>query len=204
MVLVKDRVGPLASRPNRGEYIGAVYTALDTHTDYFWNGANWVVVGRFDPLYKYAAEMKSNGTDVPESAQDAGITRWSLADAATQRVKWTWAIPNGWDGIAVRWGWDNEGAGAGNVNFTFAYRFIFFGEGDVDAGAMTSIVVPPIAAAGQFDFNYALPAETANIATPAGAFGDKPTMVCSLSRDGAADTLNNAIAIQFATATRTA
>lgn len=203
MTLVKDRVGPIASRPNRGEYIGATYTALDQHTDYMWNGANWVAVGRFDPLYAYHNDMVSNGTDVPESAQDVGIPRWSLADAATQRVKWVWAIPNSWDGIAVRWAWDNETAGVGNVNFTFSYRFIYFGEGDVDAGAMTNIVVPPIAAAGQFDFNYALPTETSNIATPSGGFGDKPTMVCVLSRDGTADTLNAAIAIQFATATRT-
>lgn len=206
MAIIKDLVGTLANRPNRGERIGDTYSALDAHTDYVWNGATWLAVGRIEPLYAYRQDMVSNGTDVPESAQDVGISRWSLADAATQRVKWTWAIPNAWDALTIRYLWDNESAGAGNVVWQFSYRFLYFGEGDVDAGAMTNIAVGALAASGQFDLNYALPASLENIATPSGAFGDKPTMVCSLSRLGSdgADTLAGAVAVGMATATRAA
>lgn len=159
-----------------------------------------------DALYAFAADFSSSGTEVPESAQDVGVHRWSLADAATQRVKWSWAIPVGWNNVAVRWGWDNESAGAGNVVFQFAYKLLNLGEGDIDAGAVTTIAVPAVAAAGQFDLNYSTPTETANIAVPAGGLGDKPFMQCALSRLGSDgnDTLAGAVAVFVTTATRVA
>lgn len=157
-----------------------------------------------DALYAYAADMQSNGTLVPESAQDVGVPRWSLADAATQRVKWLWAIPVGWSSIAVRFGWDNESAASGNVVFQFAYRQIYLGETDVDGGAVTTVAIPAITALAQNRFLYSTPTEIANISTPNGGLGDKPFIQCSLARLGADgnDTLAGAAAVFVATATR--
>jgi hypothetical protein len=167
-------------------------------------GTGNVVTTPHDALYAYHNDMVSSGTDVPESAQDVGFPRWSLADAATQRVKWAWAIPVGWNSIAVRWGWDNESAGAGNVVWQLSHRQVVLGEVDVDAGAMTDIAVGPLTAGGQFDLAYATPASTSAIAIVNGGFGDKPTVLFSLSRLGAdgADTLAGAAAVMFTTATR--
>jgi hypothetical protein len=167
-------------------------------------GTGNTVLTPHDALYAYAPDMRSNGTDVPESAQDVGVPRWSLADAATQRVKWLWAIPVGWSGVAVRFGWGNESANSGNVVWQFSYRLIYLGEGDIDAGATTDIAVGAITALGQYDFNYSTPASLANISTASGGLGDKPFMQCSLSRLGgdAADTLSGAVAVFVTTATR--
>jgi hypothetical protein len=165
---------------------------------------NTVFTGH-DALYAWPNDMQSNGTLVPASATDAGLPRWSLADAATQRVKWTWAIPVGWNSIAVRWGWDNESAGAGNVKFQFSYRHIYaFQELDVNAGSVTDITIPAITALGQYDSAYSTPTETAAIATPSGGLGDKPFMQCSLTRLGSdgTDNLGGAAAVYVATATR--
>lgn len=167
-------------------------------------GTGNIVKTPHDALYAFAPDFSSNGTEVPESAQDVGVHRWSLADAATQRVKWTWAVPVGWSTIAVRFGWCNESAASGNVVFQLAYRQIFLGETDIDAGAVTTVAIPAITAAGQFAFNYSTPAATAAIATPSGGFGDKPFIQCALSRLGADgnDTLAGAVAVFVTTATR--
>ena len=159
-----------------------------------------------DALYVYAATMKSNGTEVPESAQDVGLPRWSLADGATQRVKWVFEIPAEWDQVAVRFGWNKENTGSGNVNWSFAYRLVYpFVADNVDAGAVTTVSLGSIAVPStQFAFQYEIPAAISAIATADGAFGSKPFMLCSLSRDGAADTYAGAVAVSLATLTRTA
>lgn len=184
--------------------LGAPTTPMILRTSLELQGTGSVITTPHDALYAFHNDMVSSGTDVPESAQDLGLPRWSLPDAATNRVKWVWAIPVGWNTIAVRWGWDNESASAGNVTWQLSYRQIVLGEGDVDAGVMTDIAVGPLAATGQFDFNYATPASTAAIAVPAGGLGDKPTVQFSLSRLGAdgADTLAAAVGVLLATATR--
>lgn len=168
-------------------------------------GTGNVITTPHDALYAYPTDMLSNGTLVPESAQDVGVPRWSLADAATQRVKWSWAIPVGWNTIAIRWGYDNEVGGAGNIVWQLSYQQVVFGTANIDVGAVTDIAVGPIAASAvQYTFNYALPTSTASIAVPAGGLGDKPVIMCSLSRLGAdgADTLAGAAAVTLATATR--
>lgn len=198
MGIVDGVVGPLSQRPNRGERIGDRYLAINNQVDYVWNGAAWIGVGSINQLNNFATDLQSNGTLVPENAQDVGFPRWSLADAATQRVKWAVQIPPHWDAVGLSWVWDNEAAGAGNVVWQFAYRLLYFGEGDVDAGAMTTIAIGPIAAANQFDLSISGPSPVAAIPTPSGAlFGEKPFMVCSLSRLGAdgADSLVGAVAV---------
>lgn len=154
-----------------------------------------------DALYAFPANMQHNGTLISGSAADTGCPRITLADAATQRVKFMWEVPVDNDALAIRWAWTNESASSGNVKFQFAYKLIYIGEGNVD-GAVTTITVPAIAAAGQFDFNYSLPTETASIATP-DVFG-KPFLLGSLSRLGAdaTDTLAAGISIIAVTATR--
>jgi hypothetical protein len=159
-----------------------------------------------DALYAYAVDMQHNGTLVPESAQDVGFPRISLADAATQRVKWAWAIPAAWNSVAVRFGWCKEAAGSGNVKWQFAYRLVypFTGE-DVDASAVTTVDLGAIAVSGTtFGLQYEIPAAIQALATADGAFGSKPFLLCSLSRLGADGTDNYAaaVAVLLATCTR--
>lgn len=157
-----------------------------------------------DALYRYAPEMQSNGTLVAADAADTGVPRWSLADAATQRVKWTWEIPVGWDSIAVRFGWCNESSNSGNVVFQFSYRHIYLGETNLNSGSVTTIAIPAAAALSQYVFNYFTGSATASVATPSGGFGDKPFMQCAITRLGSdgSDTLSGAAAVFVATATR--
>jgi hypothetical protein len=168
-------------------------------------GTGNTVLTPHDALYAWPTDMQSNGTLVPASAADTSLPRWSLADAATQRVKWAWAIPVGWNSLTVRFGWDNESTNAGDVKFQFAYRHIYaFQEGDVNAGAVTTIAIPAITALGQYDSAYSLPTELAGITTPNGFLGDKPFMQCALTRLGSdgTDNLVGAVAVYVATATR--
>lgn len=203
MSKIKDIVGLAADRPNRGEYIGQRWSEMDTHSEYVWNGAAWILVGRVEPLYAFKRNMESNGTDIPESAQDVGYPRWSLADAAVQRVKWQWAVPVGWDSMAIRFGWTNEAAAAAGVNWSFTYKLIYLGEGDVDAGAVTTVSLGTITAPAQFDFKYESPSQIAEVLTPSGAiFGEKPFMQCTLVRDGVADAHAGAVSVALATGTR--
>lgn len=159
-----------------------------------------------DARYAWANDMQSNGTLVPESAQDVGLPRWSLANAATQRVKWMWEIPAEWDSVAIRFGWNKEAAGSGNVVFQYAYQLVYpFASTDIDAGAVTTIAIPAIAVSGTtFGIVYQIPTEISAIATADGAFGSKPFIMSSLSRLGAdaADTYTGAIAVSLATMTR--
>lgn len=154
-----------------------------------------------DALYAYPTNMEHNGTYIPGNGADIGTPRITLADAATQRVKWMWAVPVGWDAVAVRWGAVNENVATGNVKYQFAYKLIYIGEGNVD-GAVTTISIAAQTSAGQFDFNYLLPTEVSAIPTP-DVFG-KPFILCSLARLGAdaADTLAGGVSICLATATR--
>lgn len=169
---------------------------------------NGQILSGHDALYAWATDMQSSGTLVPESAQDVGFPRWSLADAATQRVKWTWAIGAEWDSVAMRFGWNKEAAGSGNVKWQFAYRLVYpFSGEDVDASAVTTLDLGAIAVSGTtFGFQYEIPASTQALAAADGAFGSKPFMLCSLSRIGAdaADTYAGAVAVSLATLTRIA
>ncbi len=154
-----------------------------------------------DSLYAYAAEMVHNGTLTSNAGADVGMPRITLADAATQRMKWTWAIPVRWDAIRVNFGMTNETAGAGNVRWQFAYKMIYLGEGNID-GAVTATINATLTAGGQFDHTYH--EMSASILTPVGAFGDAPFMMCALSRIGAdgADTLAGAASVHVITCTR--
>jgi len=167
-------------------------------------GITKAITSAHDALYALAPDMTSSVAINAEAAQDVGVPRYPLVDAATNRCKWTWPIPIGWSAGAFRWGWTNEGAGAGNVKWQFDYKLIYLGEGDVDAGATTTIAIPAIAADGQFDFKYSLPTETQNISLPLGGFGDSPFMLCSLSRLGAdgTDTLAATASVIVASLTR--
>jgi hypothetical protein len=156
-----------------------------------------------DALYVYPADMQHNGTLITGNGADVGLPRITLADAATQRVKWVWAIPPRWAAIAVRWSAIPEVGTGGNVKWQFAYKLIYLGEGNVD-GAMTTVSVAALDASGAQDWKYLTPAEVASIDTPTGGFGDAPFMLCSLSRLGAdgTDTLAGGVSVGVATATR--
>jgi hypothetical protein len=156
-----------------------------------------------DALYVYPADMKHNGTEVVVNTTDAGLPRITLADAATQRVKWVWAIPPRWAAIAMRWASIPEVGTGGNVKWQFAYKFIYLGEGDVN-GAVTTVSIAALSGSGISDWKYNTPSETASIDTPAGGLGDSPFMLCSLARLGAdgTDTLAGGISVGVATATR--
>lgn len=158
-----------------------------------------------DALYAYPSDMQTNGTVVTENAADTGLPRITLADAATQRVKWVWAIPVRWDAVAIRFAAIPEVATGGNVVFQFAYRLVTLGSGSVQ-GAVTNTIAVAAAAMGvvQFNWNYLLPAELSNIAMTPGGFGDSPFLHCSLARLGAngSDTLAGGCSIGVVTATR--
>jgi len=156
-----------------------------------------------DALYVYPADMQHNGTLISGSGADTGLPRITLADAATQRVKWVWAIPVRWAAIAVRWSAIPEVGTGGNVKWQFAYKLIHLGEGNVD-GAVTTVSIAAQDATGAADWKYLTPSEVASIDTPAGFFGDAPFMLCSLSRLGAdgTDTLAGGVSVGVATATR--
>lgn len=168
---------------------------------------NGQILSAHDALYALKQDMESSGAAVTEAAQDVGFPRWSLADAATNRVKWQWAIPAEWDQVAVRFGWNKEAAGSGNVVWQFAYRLVYpFSGEDVDASAVTTIALGAKAVSGTtFGFQYEIPNETQAINVADGAFGSKPFMLCSLSRLGAdaGDTYAGAVAVTLATLTRT-
>lgn len=166
---------------------------------------NGALLSGHDALYAYAVDMQTTGTPVPESAQDVGFPRISMADAATHRVKWAWAIPAAWNTVAFRWAWCKEAAGSGNVKWQFAYRMVFpFTGEDVDQGAVTTVTMAAKAVSGTtFGLQYEIPSETQALSVGEGAFGSKPFMLCSLSRIGADGTDNYAAAVAFILATLT-
>lgn len=155
-----------------------------------------------DALYAYPSDWQLGGgaTLVGNGGADTGLPRVTLADAATQRIKWVWAIPARWDAIRVNAGLINENVATGNVRWQLSYRQILLGEGDVD-GAVTSILVT-LSSGGQFDWTYHQLA--ASITTPTGAFADKPFVLFSLARLGGdgADTLAGGISVGAVTCTR--
>lgn len=159
------------------------------------------ILSGVDSIVTQPAEMTTSGSAVSVSGTDTGMPRITLADAVTQRVKWLWTIPPGWDAVAVQFVAINEAAGTGNVKYQFAYKLIYIGEGNVD-GAVTTVSMAALASTGQFDFNYLIPSEIQAIATP-DVFG-KPQMLCSLSRLGAdaADTLAGGVSIALAIGAR--
>lgn len=192
--------------PSGSSIGGVAVTAVDAAVN------TWSVDGVFltahDALYAYAQDMKGSAgsTYVDEIAQDVGFPRWSLPDAATNRVKWIWAIPAAWGSIAVRFAWCKEAAGSGNVVWQYAYRLVypFTGE-DVDASAVTTVALGPKAVSGTtFGLQYEIPSEIQNIATPDGAFGSKPFLLSSLTRLGGdgSDNYAAAAAVLLATLTR--
>lgn len=152
------------------------------------------ILSGVDSFVSQPADMQHNGTLITGNGADVGMPRITLADAATQRCKWLWTIPPGWDAVAVQFVAINEAAGTGNVKYQFAYKLIYIGEGNVD-GAVTTVSMAALPSTGQFDFNYLVPSEIQKIATP-DVFG-KPQMLCSLSRLGAdaADTLAGGVSI---------
>jgi hypothetical protein len=158
-----------------------------------------VLLTAADNDYIWAGDMQSNGTLVTGNGTDTIVPRWSLADAATQRVKWVSAIPAEWDTVAIRWGWDKEVAASGNVVWQFSYQLVdLFSGTNVNAGAVTNIAVGAIAVpASQFAFKYEVPVATEAISVPDGTFGSKPWMMCSLSRLGSdgADTYAGAVGV---------
>jgi Major tropism determinant N-terminal domain len=160
----------------------------------------WLLTNH-DAQYKYPAEMQHNGTLISGSGADTGMPRITLADGATQRMKWMWEIPVGWEAIRVNMGVINENVATGNVRWQLTYKLIYLGEGNVD-GAVTGTVLATLSSGGQFDWTYHQVA--ASIATPPGAFGDAPLMLCSLSRLGTdgADTLVGGISVGAVTCTR--
>lgn len=162
-------------------------------------------LSKHDALYAWPADMQTNGALVTASGTDPGVPRVSLADAATQRCKWIWQLPLGWETAAFRWGWSNESAAAGNVVWQLAYRLVRIGlEGDVNAGAVTTIAIPAIAAPAQHDLEYSLPSVTQaiDLATGAAPFGQ--FLLVSLARLGAdaSDTLAGAASLIVGTITR--
>jgi len=154
-----------------------------------------------DALYAYPADFNHNGTEVVVTGADVGLPRVTLADAATQRIKWVWAIPVRWDAVRINAAVINENVGTGNVRWQFTHKLIVLGEGNVD-GAVTGTTLVTLSSGGQFDWTYHQIA--ASIATPPGGLGDAPFMLCSLSRLGAdgADTLAGGISVGVVTCTR--
>lgn len=75
---VKGRIGSLADRPNRGDFLGARYTAVDAGLDYEWNGAAWLT-------------LVGVGLGALESI-GAGLDQ---ALARTERDRWLALIRNG-------------------------------------------------------------------------------------------------------------
>lgn len=151
-----------------------------------------------DALYSYPASWQTNGTPVASAGDDDTLPRVTLD--VGQRIKFVWAIPVGWDAVAVRWASIREIATTGTVAWQLAYKLIYLTTNDVDA-AGTDIAVPAGSVGGQFAFAYNTPAETAAIATPTGVFSDKPFMEVSLSRTGG--TLGaGGISVPLVTATR--
>jgi len=154
-----------------------------------------------DALYAYPADMQHTGTLIPGTGAATGLPRITLADAATQRCKWVWAIPVEWDAIRINMGVINENVGTGNVRWEFAYKFIVLGEGNVD-GAVTATITITLSSGGQFDWTYHEidPSELIVL----GGFGDSPFMMCSLTRLGSdgADTLAGGISVGVVTCTR--
>lgn len=162
-------------------------------------------ISSHDALYAYPADMQTNGTLITANGTDTNLPRITLADAATQRVKWVWAIPARWSAFALRFGWVNEVATAGNVKFQVTYDNIHLGEGDVTGAVTATISFAARAAGGQFDHNYETSiTELATIPVVLGGFGDSPFMQFSLSRLGAdgTDTLAGGASISVCTATR--
>lgn len=156
-----------------------------------------------DALYAYPTAMETNGTRVSEAATAAGVPRVTLADAATQRVKWVWQIPVGWDKATVRFGTINEGPGTGDVVWQFDYKQIRLGEATPN-GAVTTVPVGALTAGSVGRWEYNTPSALVGIATPSGFFSDKPLLLCSLARLGSdgSDTLTNGISVAVATLTR--
>jgi len=156
-----------------------------------------------DALYAYPKnwELSAGATVVDVTATDTGLPRVTLPDAATNRVKWVWAIPVRWDAVRINAAVINENVGTGNVRWQFTYKLIALGEGNVD-GAVTGTVLVTLSSGGQFDWTYHQIA--ASILTPVGVLGDAQFMMCSLSRLGAdgADTLAGGISLGVTTATR--
>lgn len=168
---------------------------------------NWINNGNefsrmvgHEALYSYPDTMQHNGTLLANAAADTGVPRITLADAATQRVKWVWAIPWNWNVGAFRWASTNEAASSGLVRWQFAYKMIYLGEGNVD-GAVTTIAIADRSSGGQFDNTYNTPSETAAIPLPKGALGDSAFMLCSLSRLGAADAHSGGVSVMNASLT---
>lgn len=168
--------------------------------------ARSTVLSGHDALYSWPQDWATDGTPALGGAADTGLPRVNLGDAATSRVKWQWAIPVGWNSIAIRLGWTKEGAGNGNVRFQLAYRaFTLVEAGTVDSAVDNSIAFTLAAPTTQFAWTYSTPTEIASIATPTGpVFADAPLMMFSLSRLGAdgADTQVGAISPALVTATR--
>lgn len=164
--------------------------------------ASGAVLTGHDALYAYPDTMQSSGTLSAGTGADAGLPRWNLADAATQRCKWVWAIPVGWSAVTVRWA--SVTAATGNVVWQFAYRYITLGEAAVDTGVDDTIAVGALPAGGVGNWQYNTPASTASIPVTPGVLGDAPFMLCSLSRLGAdgADTAAGNVGVAVATITR--
>jgi hypothetical protein len=160
-----------------------------------------------DALYVFASDMTSNGTAVDmDGAASQGMPRWSLADGATQRVKWTFEIPAEWDTVAFRFYWAKVSAGAQAVTFAFRYHLFYpFAVDDLDTGAMTEIALAGTGTSMSVANRpaYEIPTATSAIAIADGAFGSKPFMLCELERDGTGDAYAGAVTIAGATLTRT-
>ncbi len=172
-----------------------------------WNSIAVTVgaVTGHDAFYAYAADLRSNGTLVNVAGTDAGLDRWALANAATQRVKAVFAAQPGWDNMTVRFGWTAEDAGTGDVRWQVSYVLFYpiLGESVNKAAtvAATFTSTVPSQLGAKYEFNT-VPA----IATPVdGSIGSSPFVIVSVARLGAdaADTYAGAAGVFTITATRT-
>ena len=157
--------------------------------------ASGSILSGTDSLVFQPSDMQHNGTLISGATTGATMPRITLADAATQGVKWVGTIPPGWDAVAIQFVAINEAAGVANINYQFEYKLEYIGEGNVD-GAVTTITPAAVTSAGQFDFNYVILSELQSIATP-DVFG-KPQMMCRLSRLGATDPHTGGLSIALA------
>jgi hypothetical protein len=156
-----------------------------------------------DALYAYPADFQTDGTLVANSGADTGLPRVALANDDTQRVKWVWAIPVGWQALALRWA--SITSATGNVVWQFAYRYFDLAEaGSVDGAVDDTIAIGAVSAGSVDAWKYNLPAAVAEIPVNLGLLGDSPFMLCSLSRLGsdASDTVGDDVAVGVVTATR--
>lgn len=159
-------------------------------------GASGSILTSVDAKRAYPADMETNGTRISAAETDTGTPRITLANGETQRLKWLVTLTEGWDAITLGWLAVNESAAAGAVKWQFAYKLMYLGEGNVD-GPVTTVTIPAQGTGGQFDTQLVFPPATEKLAVASGFFGDKPFLLCSLSRLGGHgdDTLDGDVSV---------